>query len=311
MKYAFVLLLAWVHATDCMETESTGRRKNPLQRLRTQQASGNDQSIDMLQMGPGLHTKDGFVTIDFKDDVTQNNSNSVPILDLRKSASDVNTVSVEQWKTKLENAIKHGKSSELITLLSKEGQPATRSTFFTPYTDALTQIKAHKEREERILTNKPFEGSKCCCNGTYIWNRYVAPTAILATQIGIICFSGWGIAKSVTGSFAKNEEANEPKDYVAAAGEAAPSIGSLVFALLTLPFNVTDAYHRHILKRQQSKYEYYTITEHSVKTQENIQQIVEDNNKLLREQNTPLKTELQDQEMLSSSFSGIECDEPN
>lgn len=186
------------------------------------------------------------------------------------------------WKQELKTALRGCRTERLLSLLSEENAPqATQRGFhFKPYDNALEQILAHKEQEVRILTNIPEPDAKYfrCCNTTHVWNRFVAPTIIVTVKISQVGFAAWGIVRA-----ARIVLEQAPGNYVEAAANAAPAIGSLVSAFGDLPFSLISAWRRRILKTQQAKYEYYLLAENSVLLQQQIARVVLDNQKDLKE----------------------------
>ncbi|MGE0009919.1 MAG: hypothetical protein AB7F19_05200 [Candidatus Babeliales bacterium] len=182
------------------------------------------------------------------------------------------------WKNELSTALAECKTQRLVTLLSQQPQPQ-RGFHFQLYENALEQIQAHKAREVRILTNESEPEAKCCkcCNMVYVWNRYTAPTLIVGLKVAQGAFATWGIIRA-----AKIILDQTPGNYIEAAANAAPAIGSLLASAGELPFSLINAWRRRILKTQQAKYEYYLLAEHSVTMQESVERTVLENQQLLK-----------------------------
>ncbi len=186
---------------------------------------------------------------------------------------------VPEWKEEVALAVRDCKSTRLIQLLSPEGRPAPTRGRFIPYTNALEQIKAHKEREERILTNTAEPDAKCCkcCNATYVWNRAIAPAILVLVALGQVGFSAASLAAAI-----HNYQTQNSTTFSDIVTLVAP-VGGLISGLGGLPFSLFNAYRRFILKDEQSKYEYYVIAEHNVETHDNMERLLLENKQALQE----------------------------
>lgn len=209
---------------------------------------------------------------------TQNGTVAVTV-EMQEEPAQLERMPVPQWKKEVDLAARNRNSKKLIHLLSPEGRPAPTRGRFIPYDNALEQIKAHREREERILNNTAEPDAKCCkcCNLTYVWNRALAPTILVGVALGQIGFSAAALAAAI------QKYQTQTLTSVAEVVELVVPIGTFVAGLGNFPFSLWNAYRRFTLKDTQGKYEYYVIAEHNVETHDHMEKLLLENQASLKE----------------------------
>lgn len=182
-------------------------------------------------------------------------------------------LSRQAWEQELTAAIKDCKSARLVHLLSPQGKPAsTRSGLpgFTPHETAIEQIQKYKKEKQHILTNTNPDSKRCkSCNSKYLWNRAVAPSAILVFAFAQLGFSIWSVQRAASTSLIQNPNSNL-QAFIA----AGPSIGALISAVGSLLFAFPNARNFFLLKEIRKEYEYYVLAEHNVQTQQRIENML-------------------------------------